>query len=411
MDYICKKCLTSVVHRQPTSVSINVGFQILNDVFGISSIATQQRSYHGNSRYKAFRSSKKKARNVFTPMETLHNLQRGEKQINRYTDKYMARSDKFVPVSKLPAPRWNWDYDLTEENTEFLQQAVKDNNQRLMQLQREQSLLNDEEWPVTAWTPDSLRCGAVGIKLGVHPLWFKDGSYANCTLLQILECHAIKYFSKDEYNGRSAAMLVGAKNGSTFYRNEKYSKFCLDAGVPVKRKCFRFIVSEDAALKPGTEITASHFRTGQYVDCTAKSVGYGMQGVMQRWQFKGGPADNRGSHKFHRRPGAIGSGRSGHVDKGKKMPGQLGGTYETIKALKVLRINTRYNVLYVKGRIPGHINQFVKIQDSHVRRPKNEQDAQKLIGPFPTYMDDESTLPEEIYDDSVLPLNHQSVSF
>lgn len=89
-------------------------------------------------------------------METLHNLQRGEKQINRYTDKYMARSDKFVPVSKLPAPRWNWDYDLTEENTEFLQQAVKDNNQRLMQLQREQSLLNDEEWPVTAWTPGSV---------------------------------------------------------------------------------------------------------------------------------------------------------------------------------------------------------------------------------------------------------------
>ena len=36
-------------------------------------------------------------------------------------------------------------------------------------------------------------------------------------VLQILECHAIKYFSKDEYNGRSAAMLVGAKNGSTFY--------------------------------------------------------------------------------------------------------------------------------------------------------------------------------------------------
>jgi len=395
-------------------MSINVGYQVLNDMLGYSSSALvsqqQQRLYHGNSRYKAFRTSKKKPRNVFTPMETLHNLKRGEKYIDRYTDKYMKRSEKFVPVSKLPAPRWNWDYDLTEENTEFLQDAVNVNNNKLM-MQHQSSLLNDEELPLQQWSPESIRCGAVGIKLGVHPIWFKDGQYANCTLIQILECHAIKYFSKDEYNGRSAAMLVGAKNGSTFYRNEKYSKFCLDAGVPVKRKCFRFIISEDAKLKPGTEIKASHFRPGQFVDCTAKSIGYGMQGVMQRWKFKGGPSDSRGSHKFHRRPGAIGSGRSGHVDKGKKMPGQLGGTYETTKALKVLRINTRYNVLYVKGRIAGHVNQFVKIQDSHVRRPKTEQDSLRLIGPFPRFTDDESSLPEEIYDESVLPLNQHSVTF
>ena len=97
-----------------------------------------------------FRTSKKKARNVFTPMETLHNLKRGEKYIDRYTDKYMQRSDKFVPVSKLPAPRWNWDYDLTEENTEFLQTAVNVNNNKLME---QQSLLNDEQLPLQQWSP------------------------------------------------------------------------------------------------------------------------------------------------------------------------------------------------------------------------------------------------------------------
>ena len=37
-------------------------------------------------------------------------------------------------------------------------------------------------------------------------------------------------------------------------------------------------------------------------------------------------------------------------------------------------------MLYVKGRIAGHVNQLVKIQDSHVRRPKTEQDSLRLIG-------------------------------
>ena len=52
-------------------------------------------------------------------------------------------------------------------------------------------------------------------------------------------------------------------------RTEKYHEFCLEAGVPIKAKCFRFYLSENAALRPGTQLNAMHFRTGQFVDCTA----------------------------------------------------------------------------------------------------------------------------------------------
>jgi len=34
---------------------------------------------------------------------------------------------------------------------------------------------------------------------------------------QILECNVIKYFSKDDYNKVTAAILVGAKNTTPFY--------------------------------------------------------------------------------------------------------------------------------------------------------------------------------------------------
>ena len=108
---------------------------------------------HSYNSLSNFRSSKKKPRNVFTPMETLHSLKRGDRYSNRYTDKFLVRSDKFVPVSKLPAPRWNWDYDLTDENANFLKQVVTENNSNLMQMQREDSLLNDEKWPIQPWIP------------------------------------------------------------------------------------------------------------------------------------------------------------------------------------------------------------------------------------------------------------------
>uniref|UniRef100_H2Z2M6 Large ribosomal subunit protein uL3m n=1 Tax=Ciona savignyi TaxID=51511 RepID=H2Z2M6_CIOSA len=269
------------------------------------------------------------------------------------------------------------------------------------------SPLNDEEWPLLPWEPQSKRCGAVGIKLGVHPLWFKDGTYANCTLIQIKDCHVIKYFSKEDYNGKTAAAIIGGKNASPFYKNEKYHEFCRDAGVPVKSKCFRFLITENAALKPGTEITAMHFRPGQYVDCLAQSIGYGFQGVVQRWHFAGGHA--RKDKKWMRRPGSIGGSSIGWVMKGKKMAGQLGGTYERTRGLKVLRINTRYNVIYVKGRISGHVNQFVKITDSTLGKylPQSKEQSEKLIGPFPRYIPEitEEELPEEIYDDNVLSLS------
>ena len=341
----------------------------------------------------------------------MHQLKRGEKYIDRYTDQYNRRSEKFVPRHKLPSPRWHWDYDLTKENTDFVKQVamedVRAHNKTI------DTPLKEEEWPVQPWTPGSYRCGAIGIKLGVHPLWFKNGTYANCTLIQIADCHVIKYFSKDEFNGRKAAALVGAKSGSPFYRNEKYHEFCHEAGVPIKAKCFRFYLTENAAIKPGTPLTAMHFRPGQYVDCTAQSIGYGFQGVVQRWHMAGGMAiSNKG---WMRRVGSIGSHKRGYVQKGKKMPGQLGGINETQRGLKILRINTRYNVIYVKGRIAGHINQYVQIKDTSLvqYQPTTEEESKTRIGPFPQYFPELQTepLPEELYDESVHPFNDSSITF
>lgn len=42
-------------------------------------------------------------------------------------------------------------------------------------------------------------------------------------------------------------------------------------GVELRQKLFEFKVSKDAVLPIGTELTAEHFVTGQFVDVTAPS--------------------------------------------------------------------------------------------------------------------------------------------
>lgn len=116
---------------------------------------------------------------------------------------------------------------------------------------------------------------------------------------------------------------------------------------------------------------------------------------MKRHGFKGQPASH-GATKTHRRPGSIGGGIKHRVWPGKKMPGHMGNRYRISKACKIWRINTKTNTLWVSGNaIPGNPNSLVYIYDSilPLRRPKEPH--------FPTFTGDESSLPEDIYEETV----------
>lgn len=92
---------------------------------------------------------------------------------------------------------------------------------------------------------------------------------------------------------------------------------------------------------------------------------------MKRWGFHGQPASH-GVSLSHRSIGAT-SGRSdpGRVFKGKKMAGRMGGDRITVKKLRVMRIDTALNCLWIKGSIPGHDNSIIRILDS--KCPENEK--------------------------------------
>lgn len=184
--------------------------------------------------------------------------------------------------------------------------------------------------------------------------------------------------------------------------------------MPPKRKLTRFLVTPDAAIEPGTPLTASHFNVGDYVDVQARTIGHGFQGVVKRWGFKGGPKSH-GATKWHRRPGTIASGgRTGLIYKGKKMPGKMGNRWRHHRGLKIWRINYRYNVLYLTGpSTPGSTHSYIRIFDTILPSLKKEMTAKEIHPPMPTaYPEDfNEGLPEEVFDDELFQLHDPTLKF
>uniref|UniRef100_A0A7D9NL86 Large ribosomal subunit protein uL3m n=1 Tax=Xenopus tropicalis TaxID=8364 RepID=A0A7D9NL86_XENTR len=271
-----------------------------------------------------------------------------------------------------------WDEHLSEENKQFLKRVTAEEYHA--QTASKLCPLKDEPWPTKPWEPGSNRVGVIAVKLGMMPIWTKSGDRHAVTMLQVRDCHVVKYTPKEEFDGKTASLTVGGKNVSPFYKPESAMELYREAGVPPKQKISIFKVSDNAILKPGTPLYAAHFRPGQFVDITAKTIGKGFQGVMKRWGYKGQPASH-GQTKTHRRPGAISSG--------------------------VWRVNTKHNIIYVNGSVPGHTNCLVKVTDTKLHGKKLSENL-----PFPTYFaDGDEELPEDLYDDEVFQFSEPSVKY
>lgn len=78
------------------------------------------------------------------------------------------------------------------------------------------------------------------------------------------------------------------------------------AGLPILRKLAEFRVTADALLPVGTDLPATLFVPGQFVDVVGTTIGKGFQGVMKKWNFRGQPASH-GASLAHRVPGSTGS--------------------------------------------------------------------------------------------------------
>jgi len=96
------------------------------------------------------------------------------------------------------------------------------------------------------------------------------------------------------------------------------------------------------------------------------------------------------------------------------MAGRMGQKWRQLLGLKIWRINTKYNVLYVNGpTIPGPTHCYVRIVDSFL--PKNKENLTlENHPPFPTFYPDESAtakLEEDIVHKDVHKFSDSTIKF
>lgn len=167
----------------------------------------------------------------------------------------------------------------------------------------------DELSDARKWTLRDKRCGALGIKLGMMPVWDGWGERHPCTVLYLDSNVVLRCKTSDGPDGYDAVQVgAGERKAKRVKKPQmgQYAKLGIDGVAehpPYVVREFRVSAGKDAMPEPGTRIHARHFVPGQNVDVSGISKGKGFQGGMKRHGFKGMPASH-GTSKSHR---AIGS--------------------------------------------------------------------------------------------------------
>lgn len=200
--------------------------------------------------------------------------------------------------------------------------------------------------------------GIWGRKIGMTQVFVND-KVVPVTAINIADWYItnIKTQDRDGYD----ALQIGLVKDR--YKDEKYNKewikkpsvyYTFIREIPLKSPAIDMVI--------GNPINFSEMvNLGQLVDVFGKTIGKSFAGVVKRWRFAGPP----GSHgsTMGNRPGSIGSlVKSGHVVKGKKLPGHMGCDNRVMQNLPVIMVKEETKTLLVKGSIPGKTGNLVFIR-------------------------------------------------
>ena len=103
------------------------------------------------------------------------------------------------------------------------------------------------------------------------------------------------------------------------------------------------------------------FALGELVDVIGTSKGHGFSGAVKRWGFAGGPKTHGQSDRL-RAPGSVGAcAYPSRIFPGTRMAGHMGQDRVTVQNLLILKVIPEYNLIMVKGSVPGAKNSIVTI--------------------------------------------------
>jgi len=207
-----------------------------------------------------------------------------------------------------------------------------------------------------------MRTGLIAKKIGMSSMFTEQGKRLTLTLLQLEDCQVLghKDLDRDGYD----AIIMGSSIKKSSKVAKPQRKFYTESKLEPRKILKEFRVDVDNKLAIGTEIKPSHFKIGQYIDVSGRSIGKGFAGGMKRHNFRGLEASH-GVSVSHRSHGSTGQCQDpGKVFKGKKMAGHLGDENVTIQNLRIVSVDDERNILIVSGNIPGSKGKYVFVKDA-----------------------------------------------
>jgi large subunit ribosomal protein L3 len=205
--------------------------------------------------------------------------------------------------------------------------------------------------------------GLVGRKVGMTRVFTDDGISIPVTVLEVVPNRVtqIKTNETDGYYGVQVA--YGSVKPSKLNKaiTGHYAKAAKEAGVGLRE--FKLKSSDDLSNYSIDSIfSVDTFEKGQKVDVTGVTIGKGFSGAQKRHHFKSQRATH-GVSVSHNSLGSTGHCQDpGRVFPGKKMAGQLGSKKRTTQNLEVVRIDSKRNLILIKGAIPGSKGSDIEIK-------------------------------------------------
>ncbi|MFH1875494.1 MAG: 50S ribosomal protein L3 [Candidatus Omnitrophota bacterium] len=201
-----------------------------------------------------------------------------------------------------------------------------------------------------------------GKKIGMTQIFRDTGDMIGVT---VLEVEPVCILEKKEYSGRAAAKI-----GCFKVREDRVNRvrkpeagYFKKLGVSAYKMVCEVATTGDIEAKK--EIGVEMFNEGDIVDVRGKIKGRGFTGGIKRHNWSCGPQAH--GSMTHRRIGSNGANTDpGRVVRGHRMPGHYGDEYQTIRNLRVMKIDKEKSLLFIEGGVPGSRGTVLKVKRQKV---------------------------------------------
>jgi large subunit ribosomal protein L3 len=193
--------------------------------------------------------------------------------------------------------------------------------------------------------------------MSMTQIWNSDDKVIAVTPVQAGPCTVVQIKNKDKDGYEAMQLAYGSRKEKNINKPQKghFKKLNLS---PKHVREFR--TEEGAKFSAGDVISVATFSEGDTINVSGTSKGKGFQGVVKRHGFHGFRATH-GNKDQERMPGSIGPKGPARVFKGTKMGGRMGNEKITVTNLKIVKVDTENNIIYIGGAIPGAINGLIMI--------------------------------------------------